>query len=174
MRKLSIIAVAVSILCVAPMLSAAEHTSLHSSPRPFVPTTATSPGIIVNSITIGEPDGQGQGLVLPCWNCVSGASVASLGLAGPLSLVPTGSALRVVLTADDVAFSGAVTFTYAIRTSTTAPPIQTGNFSADVYPSLWWGYFDITTPSTPGRYLLQGTIIQGNAVSVANTSLLVE
>src|SRR5579862_3249522 len=102
MRKLSIIAVAVSILCVAPMLSAAERTSLHAYPRPFVPTASTTPGIIVNTVTIGVADPG----VLPCWNCVAGASTVALGLAGPLSLVPTNTALEIVLTADDVAYTG--------------------------------------------------------------------
>lgn len=173
MRKLSIIALAAVLLGISPMF-AEDRPSLHSTPRPFVPATATSPGIIVNSVIIGVRDGEGAGLVLPCWNCVPAASVASLGLPAPLSLVPAGSALRIVLTADDVAYTGPVTFAYAIRATTTSAPIQTGNFAAEVFPSVWWGYFDITVPTTTGRYLLQGSIIQGEATSVANTSLLIQ
>jgi hypothetical protein len=100
--------------------------------------------------------------------------VLALGIPAPVSVVPAGTPLQITLTADDVSYTGGVTFAYAIKATTTATPIQTGDFSADVSPSLWWAYFSITTPSTPGRYLLQGTIIQGDSKSVANTALIIE
>ena len=175
MRKVYVVALAVVLLGIVPIFAASDAvTRLQAVPRPF-PATRTDVGIIVNSVTVGVPDSG----VLPCWNttvpgCLPNSTVLALGIPAPMSVVPVGSSVEITLTADDVSYSGLATFAYAIRATATSTPIQTSNFSGDVYPSLWWAYFLNTAPTTPGRYLLQGTIIQGDSTSVVNTSLIVE
>ena len=170
MRKLYIIALAVVLLGIAPLFAASDDAAVSAVPRPFVATAATTPGIIANSITIGKQDTG----ALPCFACVNGATIANLGLAVPLSSVPEGASLTVVVTADDVDYSGPCTFSYAIRVTTTSKPILTGSLPpADCYPAIWYAYFPITVPPASGSYILEGAVL-GAKTSQINASLTIE
>ena len=84
MRKVYVVALVVALLGITPLF--AGDASLQSIPRPFVPITETTPALLLTTVTIGASDQP----PLPCWNCVSGASVVSLGIAEPLSVVTGG------------------------------------------------------------------------------------
>jgi hypothetical protein len=170
MRKLYVVALAVVLLGITPIFAASDGASLQAVPRPFVPTTGTAPGILINTITIGESDQP----PMPCWNCVSGATVTNLGIAAPMSVVPGGSSMTVTVTFDNLSYTGTAKFAYAIRSSLTATPIQAAALSADVYPGLWWGRFIITVPSMPDGYLLQGSVTYGSAVTSINVPLIIQ
>jgi len=169
MRKFSIAALALVLLAVAPTFAASGDATLQAVPRPFVPTTA-SLGILMTTVSIGQSDQP----PLPCWDCVLGASIYDLGIAEPLAVVPQGSSMTVTMTWDNLSYTGVGLFAYAIRSSLTAAPIQAAVQSADIFPSGWWGRFIITVPSTPGAYLLQGSVTYGSAVTSITAPLIIE
>jgi hypothetical protein len=170
MRKLYVVTLAVVLLGIAPIYAASGDASFQAIPRPFVPTTATLPGVLMTTLSIGESDQP----PLPCWNCVNGASVVSLGIAAPMAAVTAGSAMTVTLTWDDLSYAGPAQFAYAIRSTLSTAPIQAAALSADIYPSGWWGRFIITVPSMPGAYLLQGSVTYGSWVTSINTPLIIQ
>jgi hypothetical protein len=170
MRKRYFIALTVVLLGIAPMFAASSDASFQAVPRPFVPISETTPALLMTTVTIGDSDQP----PLPCWNCVSGASVISLGIAEPVSVVTGGSAMTVTLTWDDLAYTGRAQFAYAIRSTLTAPPIQAAARSADIYPSAWWGRFIITVPSVPGAYLLEGSVTWAGVSAAISAPLVIQ
>jgi len=168
MQKVYVVALAVALLGIAPIFAA--DASLQSIPRPFVPITETTPALLLTTTTIGASDQP----PLPCWNCVTGASVVSLGIAEPLSVVTGGDSMTVTLTWDDLSYSGKAQFAYAIRSTLTAPPIQAAALSADIYPSGWWGRFIITVPSVPGAYFLQGSVTWDGVSANISAPLIIQ
>jgi hypothetical protein len=166
MRKLYVVALAVVLLGISPIF-ASDGASLQAVPRPFVPNTATLPGILITTVSIGASDQP----PMPCWNCVTGATVTNLGIAEPLSVVPAGSSMTVTLTWDDLSYSGAAQFAYAIRSTLTATPISAAALSADIFPSGWWGRFIVTVPSMPGAYLLQGSVTYAGGTGTTSISV---
>lgn len=152
MRKVYVVALAVALLGISPLF--ADDASSQAVPRPFVSISETTPALLMTTVTIGNSDQP----PLPCWDCVSGASVHSLGIAQPLAVVTGGNSMTVTLTWDDLSYIGRAQFAYAIRTSPTAPPIQAAALPAFISPGGWWGRFIITVPSVPGAYMLQGSV----------------
>ena len=168
MRKVYVVALAVVLLGIVPMF--AGDANLQAVPRPFVSNPETMPALLMTTVTIGASDQP----PLPCWDCVTGASVVSLGIAEPLSVVTAGSSMTVTLTWDDLSYTGTAQFAYAIRPSLTAPPIQAAALSADIYPSGWWGRFIITVPSAPGAYFLQGSVTWGGVSAAISAPLIIQ
>jgi hypothetical protein len=159
MRMLRV-AVAVVIAGVGT-LSAAE--GVRSVPRPFtLPTpnlSAEGFQFATTSVTIGLTD---PSFILPCFNCVPGTPLDSLGLSLPLAAVAEGAPLTVVVTGDDVSYDGTCIFSYAIKQTVNTPPVSSGAVTTTCYPSIWLAYFNITAPpNVKGGYVVEGSITYG-------------
>jgi len=157
MRKARL-AVAVMLLGISPLL-AADHAVAVSIPRAAVPAQAGLPDFIASSITVGPTD---PNQAVPCFNCISGSGVSTLGIAAPASVVTAGGQVTFVITGDNVQYTGACTFAYALSTSLSGPPVQQGTVPTGCYPAIWAAWFPTTAPSVPGRYFLKGTIYTGS------------
>jgi len=168
MRKLIIVAVAGAVLGISPLLAADSATVLSVPSTVNVPATLNL-GFFANIITVGHQETN----VLPCFNCVNGASQTNLGLAVPLSVVRAGTAQTFTVTGHNVSFDGPCTFSYSIRVDRKTPPIQTSSVSGSCYPAIWLAYFPTTIPNAPGRYLLQGEIQAGGSKSIVETGLVI-
>jgi len=153
MRKVCTIAVAVLSLGLGSML-AAENASIMSTPRPAGAPTGANVPFITTSVTTEFTDPEG---VVPCFNCVTGPDIQTLLLGLPLGAVTTGSSISIIITGDDLFYSGNAAFSYTITTSPSAPPVSTGTVFGGVYPSIWWAKFPITAPA-PGLYMVEGVI----------------
>jgi hypothetical protein len=171
MQKACVVAVAVVLLGMAPLL-AADSATVVSIPRPDIAAQPGLPNFVASSITVGQTD---PFQAVPCFNCVPGAGVVTLGLSAPRSVVTTGSVLTFALTGEDLGYSGGCTFTYSLSTSLTGPPVQSGSVPYLCYPAIWVASFPTTAPSTPGRYVLKGAIYteSGTAKSVVTSTLIV-
>ncbi len=166
MRKVSVVAAAV--LLGVPLL-AADSPTVISIPNPDVVPYTMNLGFFTNIVTVGHQEPN----VLPCFNCVNGASQTNLGLAVPLTVVHQGSAQNITVTGQNVSYDGPCTFSYSIRASVSSPPIQTGSVSGSCYPAIWLAYFPVTIPNAPGRYLLQGEIQTRGAKSVVMAGMVI-
>ncbi|MFN7992625.1 MAG: hypothetical protein U0Q18_03445 [Bryobacteraceae bacterium] len=152
MRKVYLVVAAAAVLGVMPLLGA-DSGILRSIPNPDTVPFTESLGMFASTVTMGHQDP-----ALPCFNCVQGAAQINLGLAVPLGVVRAGTSQVVVVTGDDVSYSGPCTFSYSIQATPTSAPIQTGSVSGSCSPSIWLAYFPMTVPSATGRYVLQGQI----------------
>lgn len=168
MRKMIIVAVAVVLLGIVPLLAADSPTVLAINSPDTVPETLNL-GFFTNIVTIGH---QEPG-VLPCFNCVNGAGQTNLGLAVPLTVVHQGTAQNITVTGQNVSYDGPCTFSYSIRATIDSPPIQSGSVSGSCYPAIWLAYFPMTVPNAPGRYILQGEIDTRGAKSVVMAGMLI-
>jgi len=153
MRKVCTIAVAVLSLGLGSML-AAENGTIMSTPRPASAPAGASVPFIVTSVTTEFTDPEG---IIPCFNCVTGPDIQSLLLGLPLGAVTSGASVSIIITGDDLFYSGNAAFTYNILTSPSAPPVSTGTVFGGVFPSIWWAKFPITAPA-PGLYMVEGII----------------
>ena len=163
LRNVCMIAVAAVLLSITPLLAASP--GVLSIPRPAVsPGQQTMADFVASSVMAGMQDP-----ALPCFNCVSGASVVSLGVAAPISIVHASQSLAFSVTGDDVVYTGPCTFTYTIATKPDAPPVQSGSVSTICYPSIWIAWFPTTAPSSLGRYFLKGAIYTGNGGTLNHT-----
>jgi hypothetical protein len=168
MRNVTILAVALLFLGIVPVL-AADSPTVISIPNPDTVPATLDLGFFANIVTVGHQDPN----VLPCFNCVSGASQVNLGIAVPLSVVHQGTAQNITVTGQNVSYSGPCTFSFAIRASVTSAPILTGSTAGSCYPAVWAAWFPVTIPNAPGRYLLQGEIQTRGAKTVIMAGLLI-
>ena len=130
----------------------------------------TLPALLMTTVTIGDSDYP----PLPCWYCVSGASVTSLGIAEPLSVVTSGSGVTVSMTWDDLSYSGNAQCAFAIRSSLTAPPILAAALAGDIFPAGWFAWWKTTVPSVPGTYLLEGSVTWAGKSAAITSTLVIQ
>lgn len=174
MRNVCMIAVAVVLMGITPLLAA--DAAVVSVPRAAVHAQAGLPDFIANSITVAPQD---PNFAVPCFNCIPGSGISTLGIGAPTSVIPAGTAVVFVVTGDDPSYSGDCSFAYALSTSLSGPPVQQGSVPTSCYASIWLAYFPTTVPTTPGRYFLKGAIYTGSGgtighQSVVTASLIVE
>jgi len=154
MRSICVSAVAIVVLSLGPLL-AADSASLKSFPHPAAVSKSETLGFFATMVTAGFQD---YAVPLPCFNCVAGASVVTVGLAAPLGAVDSGTALTISLSGDNLSYDGQASFQYNLVSGGTT--VMTGSVAAPVTPGIWLAQFPINAPA-PGRYLLQGIIWTG-------------
>ena len=153
MRTVCIFTVAVA-LGLSPLL-AADSASLQATPRPgSIPSTGGL-GFFATSIMVGLQD---PAEIVPCWNCAAGAGILNVGIAAPLAVVESGSALTILLTSDNLSYWGQGSFTYSLVSGGKA--VLTDSVAGPVYPAIWLAVFPINAPA-PGRYILEGVVRTG-------------
>jgi hypothetical protein len=168
MRKVCIFTVAVFLLGIGPLL-AANNASLvglaHPASVPNVAPDTVSEGFLATTVLLGITDPEG---IVPCFNCVSGPDIQTLLIALPLAAVSEGQSVTVVITGDDLFYSGNADFTFNIKANPTVAPILTGTVSGDTYAGIWYAKFPITAPA-PGEYILEGVISTGETLGQHTT-----
>jgi hypothetical protein len=164
MRNVFTNTVAVLCLGLSPLL-AASSAKLTSFPRPVTSHPATpntaSEGFIATAVLAGETDPED---IVPCFICVTGADIETIGFALPLAAVPEGAAITISVTGDDLFYGGDASFSYSIKANPSVAPVSTGSVSGTVSPSIWLAQFPITAPAA-GHYILQGDIATGEGLS---------
>jgi len=158
----------------AGSLSAANGASVVSVPRPAIGTQSGLPNFVAGIIAVGQPDPAG---IVPCFNCIPGSGVVTLGLALPQSVFLVNALVTFDVTGDDLSYNGPCTFEYHLSTSIGGPSVQEQTVGTICYPSVWIANFPATLPSTPGRYFMSGSIHTGSGTAkttVSGTLLVVE
>lgn len=178
MRKGYMIAIALILLGVAPLLAASKPTVI-SIPRVVPAIGGESAGAIATQISVAQVDPNFSGFVngVPCFNCVPTSGIVNLGVGLPLTWVTHSSSMAFVLIVDVYSYSGVANFIYSIREgerSQTGKVVARGNVLASVYPASWAAYFPGTIPATPGRYTLVGEFDAGGAVSAVTAPLIIQ
>jgi len=163
MRSVFTNTVAVLCLGLSPLLAASP--SIIGVPRPVgshpkAPDTASA-GFIATAVLAGESDPE---LVVPCFLCVSGADIETIGFALPQAAVPESAAITISITGDDLFYGGDASFTYSIKANPTVAPVSSESVSGTVSPGIWLAQFPITAPAA-GHYILEGDIATGEGLS---------
>jgi hypothetical protein len=158
MRKVCTIAVAVLSLSLGSMF-AAGNSNFGSTPRPAGAPTGSNVPFIATSVTTQFTDPEG---ILPCFNCVTGPDIQTLLMGLPLAAVTTGAPVTIVITADDLYYTGNIAVSYTIMANPATAPVSTGTYFIEcAFPSIWWIKFPISAPA-PGLYMVEATITTAN------------
>ena len=179
MRKFCVIAIALMLLGIAPLV-AANHPTVIAIPRIVPQTGGNNGGALASTVVLAEIDPNFNGFQtggVPCFNCVPSGLSTTVGLGVPLSWASAGSAMAIELMVDINTFSGTGNFIYSIRkggNDQNGQVVAHGNVAASVYPANWMAYFpDIVMPPA-GRYTINGIFDAGGAVTAVSAPLVTQ
>jgi hypothetical protein len=157
MRSFCISTLAVVLLGLGPLL-AADSPKITAIAQPLNLPASANLGFFATSVMTGQQD---PDAVLPCFDCVTGEDIGSLGVAIPHAAVTTGSALTIVLTGDDISYDGDCSFTVSLISG--GVTAWTSTASGSCYPAVWLAEFPVTsTALSVGHYELMGVINTGH------------
>jgi hypothetical protein len=178
MKKVYMIAIALVVLGVAPLLAAGP--TVVAIPRAVPATGGDTTGALATMIMVGLTDPDFNDFAsggVPCFNCAPTGLTGDVGLAIPLTWVTAGSSVSYVLAVDVYSYTGGGNFIYSIREgerTQEGKEIARGNVAASIYPANWLAYFPTTAPLKPGRYTLLGEFDANGATSAVSGPLVVQ